>query len=182
MKVSPIEEYGLRCLLSLSRNREGAWSIEAIAQREGLSKAYVAKIIMLLRKSGLVQSARGRFGGVSLTRSPGEITVAQALQALNGPLYRATACDDFAQGDLCEKSYCSIRGMWQEIALSVNNVLENKTLEDLLHCESNHVEGNQPPCFAEAQKAAREPSMGLDGVSRITAETDAIQTDATQTE
>jgi Rrf2 family protein len=137
MKVSPLEEYGLRCLLCLAREAETTWGIEAIARREGLSKAYVAKIVMLLRRAGLVESTRGRLGGIRLSLAPQDISVARVLEALDGPLYRATVCQDFAHGLTCDLSYCSIRGLWEEVASSVNRVLETRTLRDLLRCEGS---------------------------------------------
>ena len=63
MKISRLEEYGLRCILQLAQNAGTSMHIEQIASREGLSKAYVAKIMSPLRRAGLVRSVRGVRGG-----------------------------------------------------------------------------------------------------------------------
>ena len=64
MKVSSQEEYGLRCLLQVGKKRtdETPIPISEIAVREGLSVEYVGKLLMTLRRGGLVKSIRGKAG------------------------------------------------------------------------------------------------------------------------
>ncbi|HIB53524.1 MAG TPA: transcriptional regulator, partial [Nitrospirales bacterium] len=82
MKISRLEEYGLRCVLQLAQHAETSMRVEEIAKLEGLSKAYVAKIMSPLRRAGLVLSVRGVRGGYLLTRSPEAITLTEVLVAL----------------------------------------------------------------------------------------------------
>jgi len=61
MKISALEEYGLRCMMQLARCAPGkSITIGEIAGREGLSVANVRKLMMILREARLVQSVRGR--------------------------------------------------------------------------------------------------------------------------
>ncbi|HEY7515289.1 MAG TPA: Rrf2 family transcriptional regulator, partial [Vicinamibacteria bacterium] len=94
MKLSSQEEYGLRCLLQIARLGEGgSLTIAEMSQREGISAPNVAKIMRILRRAGLVRSTRGKAGGYSLSHSPAEIPVGDALGALGGRLFDATFCD-----------------------------------------------------------------------------------------
>jgi len=64
MRISSLEEYGLRCTLALARvARGGQLSIADIADREGLSTPYASKLLAILRKAGIASAVRGRGGG-----------------------------------------------------------------------------------------------------------------------
>ena len=96
MKISAQEEYGLRCLLQIARRGEAASpSITEIAEAEGLSAPYAAKLLALLRQEGFIESTRGRSGGYRLNRPPTEIRIGSVLTALGEHL--------FAEGDFCQK-------------------------------------------------------------------------------
>ena len=82
MKISALEEYGLRCLLRLGQNRNGnSLTINEIAVKERLSVANVRKLMMILRELDLVESVRGRSGGYALKGDPKEISVGRVLAA-----------------------------------------------------------------------------------------------------
>ncbi len=68
MKLSSNEEYGLRCLVRLGYADQGL-TIPEISQAEGVSPAYAAKILRVLRKGGFVKAARGKDGGDTLASS-----------------------------------------------------------------------------------------------------------------
>lgn len=138
MKFSSQEEYGLRCLLCLARERErGSLAIPAISQAEGISSTYVAKLMRILRRGGFVKSARGKIGGYTLSRPPDQIVVGEVLALLGGRLFEPEFCDDHA-GDLevCTNSTdCSLRSLWRAVQFVVNQVLSKTTLKDLLRNE-----------------------------------------------
>ena len=84
MKVTAQEEYGLRCIVQLARHHgEVPLSGRTIAEQEGLSIDYVTKLLMILRKTGLVQSIRGIKGGFTLTREPQSILVGEVMRSLS---------------------------------------------------------------------------------------------------
>src|SRR5713226_9003240 len=94
MKLSSQEEYGLRCLLHLGRQRAGeSLTIPEISRAEGLSEAYVAKLMRILRQSGFVTSVRGQAGGYALARRPDQMNVGQALAALGGRFFESDFCE-----------------------------------------------------------------------------------------
>ena len=83
MKISSLEEYGIRCLSQLARSQRKL-TIGEIAAAEGLSLENAAKILARLRTIGLVTSLRGKEGGYLLARPPEEIAVSQIIEGMNG--------------------------------------------------------------------------------------------------
>lgn len=135
MKFSAQEEYGLRCLLRLGqRHADGSLTVPEISRQEGLSGPYVAKLMRILRRGGLVTSVRGQAGGYTLARAPELISVGEALAVLGGRLYEPHFCAQHAGGELaCTHSVdCSLRSLWRALQLVLDQVLEKTTLRDLL--------------------------------------------------
>jgi Rrf2 family protein len=135
MKLSSQEEYGLRCLLHLGRQpAEGSLTIPEIARAEGISEAYVAKLMRLLRQGKFVVSARGQSGGYTLSRRPAQINLGEALAVLGGRLFDPEFCDRHAgEEQLCTHSVdCSIRSLWRSVQTAVDGLLSNVSLHDLL--------------------------------------------------
>jgi Rrf2 family transcriptional regulator, iron-sulfur cluster assembly transcription factor len=95
MKFSTQEEYGLRCLLRISKAESpNGLTIPEISQLEGLSASNVGKILRLLRLGGFIESARGQTGGYKLARPAEEIVVGEVLEVLGGKLFQDNFCFD----------------------------------------------------------------------------------------
>ena len=140
MKLSSQEEFGLRCLLHLGRQpAEDSLTIPEISRAEGISEAYVAKLMRLLRQGGLVTSVSGQSGGYTLARAPEAINVGQALAVLGGRLFDPEFCErhaGVAEEGLCTHSIdCSIRSLWKSVQVTVDDLLSKVTLKDLLGSE-----------------------------------------------
>ncbi len=137
MKISALEEYGLRCLIQLARTLDRSLSITEIAEREGMSSPYVAKLLSILRQEGLVESVRGRSGGYRLVSPPTEIRVGQILKALSQPMFEDPAyCERHAGTEtsgLCiHHGQCSLRALWQTMEDWMQSAMDHITLADLL--------------------------------------------------
>jgi Rrf2 family protein len=138
MKLSANEEYGLRCLVRLGyAGAGGSLTIPEISQAEGVSPAYAAKILRVLRKGGFVTAARGKEGGYTLARPAESIIIGDVIDALGGRLFESKFCDDHAgQAAVCTRSVdCSVRSLWRAVQVSVDHVLGKTTLRDLLQNE-----------------------------------------------
>jgi Rrf2 family protein len=149
MKLSSHEEYGLRCLLQVGRQGpNGSATIPEISRKEGLSTPYVAKLMRILRRGGLVKAARGNVGGYTLALPPERIWVADALTVLGGRMYEDDFCERHsgAQASCAHSTGCSIRSLWRDLQGAIDSVLRTTTLQDLLY--SGH----------EARTSARLPS------------------------
>jgi Rrf2 family protein len=138
MKLTSQEEYGLRCLLRLAREGEGgSLTIPKISQKEGISNFYVAKLMRILRRGGLVKSVRGQAGGYALARAADKIVVGEALAILGGRLYDPAFCEEHAGSESsCTNSVdCSVRSLWRAVQHMIDQVLSKTTLKDLLSNE-----------------------------------------------
>lgn len=135
MKFSAQEEYGLRCLVVLTREGEGASvTIPQISAQEGLTVSHVAKLMAILRTAGLVTATRGQSGGYQLARKPSELYLNEILEPLGGRLFDDGFCDRFkGHMDECvHKTDCTLRPLWSNLQHVVDSVVSRYTLEDLL--------------------------------------------------
>ena len=138
MKISAQEEYGIRCLLEIGRRGpEASLTIPEISRAERISSHYVAKLLRVLRRGGLVTSARGQAGGYTLARPLSAITVNEVLAVLGGRLYDPAFCGNHGGAEtVCAHSVeCSVRSLWRNVQPAVDQVLGQTTLADLLPTE-----------------------------------------------
>jgi len=135
MRISSRGRYGLRALIDLASQGGGKCvSVGSIAQRQGISEHYLEQLMAQLNKAGFVKSVRGIYGGYRLNRPPEEITLAEILRSLEGPLYPIECLSD-AGADLCGAGNCkscATRPVWEKLYDSMNGVLESYTLSDLI--------------------------------------------------
>ncbi len=135
MRISALEEYGLRCLVSLAKaGKDRQLSISEISEKEGLSIPYASKLLSILRKSGLVTAVRGRGGGFCIAREPKEINLLEVITALGGPLIDPNHCAKFSgQLDKCiHTDNCSVQYTLAGLSKIVGEFLSSSTLEDII--------------------------------------------------
>ena len=135
MRITAVEEYGLRCLLNLARKGRGSqMSISEIADLEGLSTPYASKLLSILRKAGLVEAERGRTGGFSIARDPEQINLHEVLSALGGPLLDPDHCTKFSgQLDKCvHLDYCSVQEVLGGLAGYIQSFLMGTSLKEII--------------------------------------------------
>jgi Rrf2 family protein len=143
MKITAQEEYGLRCILQLAREQtassdgnleSAAIFVRDIAEREGLSVAYVEKILWTLSHSGIVESVRGPKGGYRLTRPCGEISLGEVMRALGGIPSEEEICAQFTGNqDICvHHDDCGLKPVWTSITDFVNTVFDRVPISTLL--------------------------------------------------
>lgn len=110
---------------------DGPLSLKAIAADNQLSEHYLEQLIPPLRNADLVKSVRGAYGGYILAKSPKEITAADIIRLLEGPIRPVEVMDDDDPAK---------RELWLKIRDAVKDVLENTTLDDLIHFEAGTLE------------------------------------------
>ncbi len=139
MKISAQDEYGLRILLQIARaHPEDGLSLSQLGELENISQAYATKITRSLRLAGFIQSIRGHKGGYILAMSPKEIYVNKVLKALGGAIYDDKFCGQHAGNlSLCTNSVdCSLRSLWTILQLSMDKLLDQISIHDLMATES----------------------------------------------
>jgi len=138
MKITAQEEYGLRILIRIANCKDAKGiSIPQISEAEGLSSHYAAKLTRVLRMEGFINSTPGYKGGYILAKPANQIIIAKLLKALGGSLFDKEFCRQHTGTlQLCTNSVdCSSRSLWQMIQMTVDRLLEQVTLQDLLGVE-----------------------------------------------
>jgi Rrf2 family iron-sulfur cluster assembly transcriptional regulator len=139
MKVTALEEYGLRCLLQLARHATHPTPITVrdIADGEGLSAAYAEKLLRLLSRAGLAESVRGVHGGYRLSRPPERVMIGDAFRALGGILSPVDPCHRFTgKRDCCVHfGECGLRPIWGAVKVRLEHLLDKIPLSTLLGTE-----------------------------------------------
>lgn len=145
MNVSSMEEYGIRCALCLARYQKYApkeiIQVSKVAHDEGLSTDYVAKIMHLFRKKGLIKSTRGQRGGFELRQPADEISLNDIFQALKSEKEKRVQqnfCHSFTgiKKECVHHCDCSLRPVWNHLFNFFESALEQITLADLTSKES----------------------------------------------
>ncbi len=138
MKITAKEEYGLRCLLQLARMPQHQLvSVREIAAKEGLSGAYVEKLLRDLSRAGLVHSVRGIRGGYVLNRPASAITLGEVVRALGTIQTTNHICRQYTGNlQVCVHfSDCGIRSVWSGLTGYIQTFLDQTTLANLLDSE-----------------------------------------------
>lgn len=138
MKITALEEYGLRCMMQLALSQgERPMTVAQVADREGMSTEYAGKLLNLLGQAQLVQSVRGRNGGFVLARGPEEISVAAIVRALSTDLFDSEFCERHTgAGETCvHQTSCALRPVWSTVSEIIHHTLERITLRDLVGSE-----------------------------------------------
>jgi len=138
MKFSTQEEYWLRCLLRIARDANGkGLTIPEISKAEGMTIHNAAKLLRILRMGGFIASSRGQIGGYTLSRPSNQIYLKDVLDVLGGRLFDTQFCEHHkGVVDICTNTIdCSIRSLWQTLQTTVDGVLENITIKDMLSSE-----------------------------------------------
>lgn len=130
LRISKLTDYGTVLLAHLAANGTAVCSAADVAEATGIAPPTVSKLLKSLARSGLVTSTRGANGGYQLSRSPEDISAADVIDALEGPV-SITECS--ASDSLCEhEGVCSVGGSWQRINIAIRRALEDVSLSDLL--------------------------------------------------
>lgn len=127
MKVSTRGDYATRALLSLAlHGLDRPTSVKEIAERTDLPQPYLEQILLAAKGAGLVRSKRGVGGGYVLARPPSEITLAEILSAVDGPL-----ATPLGEHDHCE-GHCVLQEVWVWVSDEMRRLLEGYTVADLV--------------------------------------------------
>ena len=126
MKISTKGRYGLRALVDLAGHDNGEpIALASIAQRQKLSLNYLEQVFSVLRKAGIVKSLKGVNGGYRLAKKADDITVKEVLEVLEGKF----SIVDKGTDDVQEAIKTLV---WDQINTRVNQLLEEKTLKQLM--------------------------------------------------
>lgn len=133
MKVSTRGDYASRALLSLALHQsDGPTSVRDIAERTGLPQPYLEQILLALKGAGLVRSKRGVGGGYVLSRDPSEITLAEIVSAVDGPIQAGDFGKPHTDGACDHEGQCVLLAIWWDVGEQMQRALGAYTLAQLM--------------------------------------------------
>jgi len=144
IRITKIADYGILLLAEMASSGPGTvHNARCLSDSTRIPQPMVSKILKLLAKEHLLISHRGQKGGYSLSRSATEISVAEIITALEGPI-AIIECADHDNDHLCDlQEVCSVSSPWQKINDAVCGALSAITLEEMI----------QPCCSGSRQEA-----------------------------
>ncbi|MET9650953.1 Rrf2 family transcriptional regulator [Streptomyces sp. NPDC006460] len=129
MRISARTDYAVRAMAELACSPDRPLKAEDIAARQDIPVRFLFVVLSELRQARLVRSARGPEGGYSLSRPAGEITLADVIRAMDGPL--VSVRDLKLTGLEYQGAAAPMPDVWRAVRTSLRQVLEGTTLADL---------------------------------------------------
>jgi Rrf2 family transcriptional regulator, cysteine metabolism repressor len=132
MKLSTRAEYGIRVLVALARAEgDGPLSLATVARRERLPHAYLEQLVADLRRAALVSATRGKAGGYRLARPASDISLVEAVRALDGPLLEMPCAGPDDLETCARPQDCSVHEVFLRLHDSLEGTLSTTTLAEV---------------------------------------------------
>jgi Rrf2 family cysteine metabolism transcriptional repressor len=145
MKVSLRSTYGIMAAVDLAMQaRSAPIQAKSIARRQGIPARFLEQVLHAMKKAGLVSSQRGAQGGYVLSKKPSDVSVAEILEALEGPVLRMTEINGGAHRTT--PSGTLLAKVWDRVHEAERHVLEGITVEELAG-EQRQIEQQRSPMY-----------------------------------
>ncbi len=143
MRLTTKTRYGTRFMLDLAINaQQKSIPLSDVSKRQNISIKYLEQLTQKLKKSGLIKSQRGPFGGYILARPPNRITVGDIVRALEG-IVVITECSE-EENMLCgvcnRAGDCLTRWIWIKARNAMFECLDQITLEFLINSKKDIIQ------------------------------------------
>jgi Rrf2 family nitric oxide-sensitive transcriptional repressor len=135
MRLTAYTDFSLRVLMYLALNPDRRPTIAEIAERYGISKAHLMKVVYQLGLKGYVETVRGKGGGLTLAKPLDRITVGEIVRE-SEPDMALVACFDPEQPSCVIAPACRLKGKLNEARAAFLKVLDDCTLAEVM--------GNKP--------------------------------------
>ena len=130
LRLTNLADYAVVVMTAAARCADGPLSAGTVAARTGIPAPTVAKVMGLLKRGGLLASSRGVAGGFRLVLAPVAISVADIVEAVDGPI-ALTNCQHGEVSACALEGSCAVRPHWRPINIAVRAALAAVTLADL---------------------------------------------------
>ena len=129
LRISKMTDYAIMVMVELHASRGDVLNAVALSERSQLELPTVSKVLKLLVRAGLVESFRGANGGYSMERQAADISVAEIIAAIEGPI-AMTECS-VEEGLCAQEAICSLRGNWQRISVAIAKAMAGVSLAEM---------------------------------------------------
>lgn len=131
MRLTTYTDYALRTLMYLAANRDQLVTIQDIAEMHGIAKNHLTKVVHQLGLLGVVETVRGRNGGLKLGKEPAQINIGAVVRSTEPDFYMAE-CFDRNKNVCVLTSSCTLKGVLGAATAAYLAVLDGVTLENLV--------------------------------------------------
>ena len=132
IRLSRLADYGIVIATHLARHPDRQQTAGDVAVATAVPAAMTSKILKMLTRADLLVSHRGSHGGYSLARPPVSVSVAEVVEALDGPI-AITTCTEPTPGDCSILNLCPARANWERINRAIRESLGEVTLAEMAH-------------------------------------------------
>jgi len=133
MRVSHRATYGIMAAVDLAMNgKSEPIQARTIAKRQSIPVRFLEQVLHTMKKAGLVDSIRGAQGGYLLLKSPSELSMADILEALDGPVLHGGSIDGHTHERRESRQHLLLRQVWEQVEQAERAVLEAITIETLV--------------------------------------------------
>jgi Rrf2 family protein len=133
--ISQKAKYAFHALLALARADNNSLVVGDIAAQERIPHKFLEQILLELKRHGIVQSRRGKYGGYGLLMPADHITFGQVLRILDGPIAPLPCLSRVAYrrcADCRTEETCEIRRVFSLVADQMRDVLDHTTIADAI--------------------------------------------------
>lgn len=130
MRLSEYTDYTLRVLMYCARHRQRLVTIGELAEQHGLSKGHLMKVVNDLARQGLIETTRGRGGGLRLMKEPGTIRIGDVVRASETD-FRLVECFDASTNACTLTPTCRLKHLFDAALRGYFQALDGATLADL---------------------------------------------------
>lgn len=143
MRLTTYTDYALRTLMYLAVNRDRLVTIQDIADLHGIAKNHLTKVVHQLGLLGLVETIRGRNGGLRLGREPADINIGEVVRSTETDFFMAE-CFDADNIGCAYSAACTLKGVLGEATAAYLRVLDGVTLESLMKKPASRIPPAKP--------------------------------------
>lgn len=133
MRFGVAVDYSLKALLMLAERYPAVTPLraETIAAAQNIPENYLRRLLIELKRGGLVLSQKGPSGGYLLARPPGRITMAEVVEIIEGDYVPVECLEEGGNSPCRREDSCAMREVWREVRDQVVAILRRTTLETL---------------------------------------------------
>lgn len=134
IRLSRLTDYAIVIVAELSRTSGQLQAAAVLSGKTQIPEPTVAKVLKILARARVVESARGVNGGYVMTRSLQDISIGELVEAMNGPV-SLTACVDEAEEECVIAANCLLRGRWNPVNNAIRHAFTSVKLSDMIRTE-----------------------------------------------
>ncbi|MDX6750300.1 SUF system Fe-S cluster assembly regulator [Geminicoccaceae bacterium 1502E] len=152
IRLSKLADYGIVIITHLARAGDRQQAAPEVAVATQVPQPTVSKILKHLVRAELLVSHRGAHGGYGLARDPGAISVAEVIEALDGPI-ALTSCIEPGHAELCGiEDLCPARSNWRKINHAIRHALDGISVAEMAY--------TIPAAFLSAEERSAAERVG----------------------